>query len=232
MKTVILAAGVGSRMRPLTNTTHKSLLNVGDKPIIRRQLDVFKNLNLTDTRVVLGYFHNLMHDYLKNEVDFVYNPFYRSTNSIASLWLATMNIDDDILITNADVIFDEELIRKMISNENDINIAVSKQWNNERGYKAEVINGFVIDMGMDISQAKISGEYAGVIFVSKKMVQKLKEQCNKFLMEQQFNIWFEDLIVDLIKGGANAKAIYVNPQNWYEIDTVKELEYARNKFRK
>lgn len=232
MKIFILAAGMGTRMKPLTDNCPKCLLDVAGKTFIDRQIEVFKNCAINDIYVVTGYRSEMIKQHLKDSVKYIYNPFYETTNSIASLWLATLNINDDILIVNSDVIFDEELIKRMIDCKNDINIAVSLEWNDERGYKAEIVDNHVINMSMDIPHNRIGGEYAGLIYVSKDVLSNLKAQSEKLLSQKQFNIWFEDMVVEMIKSGNVANVIAVNPDKWYEIDNPKELEYARNKFRK
>lgn len=232
MKALILAAGVGSRMRPLTDIMPKCLLDVAGKTFIDRQIEVFKNCKINDISVVTGYKSEMIKEHLKDSVHYVFNPFYETTNSIASLWLATLNIDDDILIVNSDVIFDEDLINKMINCKNDINIAVSLKWSEERGYKAEIVNNHVVNMSMDIPLDKIGGEYAGLIYVKRNVLNNLKIQSEKLLSQKQFNVWFEDMVVEMIKSGNVADVVAVDPEKWYEIDNPKELEDARNRFGK
>lgn len=236
MIAIILAAGTGSRMLPLTKDTHKCLLKINDEPIIRNQIRNLNKAGINDIMLVGGYKFDSIKDYLENEmpgeVKYAHNPFYETTNSVVSLWLAVQNLDSDILILNSDVIFDKDLIKRMCNTNFDINIAVSKKWSNERGYKAEIIDDFVVNMSMDIEKDKIGGEYAGIVFVKKAQLQKLKNQCEKLMIEKKFNIWFEDMIVDLIKDGAKAQSIETDNDKWYEIDTVEELEYARKKFSK
>lgn len=230
MIAIILAAGMGSRMLPLTEKTHKCLLKINEEPIIRNQISNLNRAGLNDIMLVGGYKFDLIKDYLKEEVKYAHNPFYETTNSIVSLWLAIQNIDSDILIINSDVIFDEDLVKRMCHTASEISVAVSKDWSEERGYKAEIVNGLVVDMSMNIEKSKIGGEYAGMVFVKQSQLQKLKNQCEKLMIEKKFNVWFEDMIVDLIKNGAKAESIEVDTDKWYEIDTVEELEYARKKF--
>ena len=232
MQAIILAAGVGSRMRPLTLEKPKCLIDVAGQSFIDRQINVFKNCEIINITVVTGYKSEVIKEYLKASVNYAYNPFYESTNSIVSLWLATLNVNDDILIVNSDVIFDENLIKNMIKCENDINIAVSRKWSDERGYKAQIINEKVVDMSMDIPHDKIGGEYAGLIYVKKDVMNNLKLQSEKLLAQKRFNVWFEDMVVEMIKSGNQADAIYVDDEKWYEIDSVAELEFARTKFAK
>lgn len=228
MQTIILAAGLGKRMLPLTADTHKCLLPINGKPIIRKQIDTIRSVGLSDVVLATGYKFEMVKAFLKGEVEYVFNPFYETTNSIVSLWLALRGIENDILIINSDVIFDRDLIQRMIDCKFDLSIAVSQNWSDERGYKASIVDGFVKNMGMKIQN--VSAEYAGIVFVRKSHLQKLKEKTEKLMVAKQFSIWFEDMIVGLIEDGAEAQAVVVDENTWYEIDTVEELEYARKKF--
>lgn len=231
MKVIIPAAGMGSRMRPLTEQKPKCLIDIAGKSFIDRQIEVLHQCGFDDITLVGGYKFSMIKEHLKDKVNYAFNPFYETTNSVVSVWLATLNMeDDDILIINSDVIFDKDLIIEMTKDKTNINVAVSTQWSEERGYKAQIQNGLIVDMSMDIEHDKIGGEYAGMIFINKNSMQKLKKQCEILMEEKKFNIWFEDMVVDLIKSGTLAKVTEVNPDKWYEIDNVEELEYARNKF--
>lgn len=221
MIAIILAAGMGSRMLPLTKDTHKCLLEINNEPIIRNQINNLKMAGITDILLVGGYKFDLIKDYLENEipgeVKYAHNPFYETTNSVVSLWLAVQNIDSDILIINSDVIFDDDLVKRLCNVDSEISVAVSNDWSDERGYKAEIIDDFVVNMSMNIEKDKIGGEYAGMVFVKQEQMQKLKDQCEKLMIEKKFNVWFEDMIVDLIKNGAKAKSIEVDTEKWYEL---------------
>lgn len=228
MHALILAAGKGSRMMPLTAKTPKCLLEICDRAIIERQLAALNQSGIMRTTVIGGYLFDQIKERLGDRVEYVFNPFYETTNSIVSLWLALLTVCDDILITNSDVIFQPELVSKMTASPKDITIAVSRTWDPSRGYKAEIQDGMVRNMGMHISD--VGGEYAGMIYVSRNIVSCMRKKIESMFASGLFNVWFEDMIVELIKNGVCAQAIDVDVDNWYEIDTVEELEYARLKF--
>jgi len=233
MKAIILAAGMGNRMRPLTLDNHKSMLEIAGKPIIRHQVDVLKSCNVRDINIVTGYREDDIKNCLLGEAQYSFNPFYENTNSVVSLWLAQDLLNDDVLIINSDVFFDDTLIDSIINNNSDISVAVSKEWfMDKKGYKVQLEGSKVVNMSMNIEPSKIGGEYAGMIKVSKKTVTALKDKLVRLMKEKQFNIWFEDVVVALIKEGAIANYISVNPDLWCEIDTVEELKLARIKFSK
>ncbi len=231
MIAIILAAGMGTRMLPLTESTHKCLLELNNQSLIQNQLKSLAAEKITRVIVVGGYKIDMIKEHLKDEVEYIFNPFYETTNSIVSLWLALQHIDDDIVILNSDVIVDNELIHKMSVYESPINIAVSKEWDETRGYKVATSGDYVTFMSMDIPPENVFGEYAGIISVKKDILDIIRKKTENLMIRKEFNIWFEDMITEVIQAGTRAEYTCVDPDKWYEIDTVEELEYARKKFK-
>ena len=122
MKAVILAAGYGNRMRPLTDKVHKTLLQVGGKTIIDRMMEGLRRLVIRDIVVVTGYLHEDLEEHLlKQHADlrfrFVHNPRYRETNNIYSVSLAlnSIDIDDDILLIESDLVYDDSVLGRLLA---------------------------------------------------------------------------------------------------------------------
>src|SRR5262249_53590492 len=110
MKALILAAGYGNRMRPLTDKVHKTLLQVGGKTVIDRILEGLRDNGVTDVCVVTGYRADELETYLRTQFrdftfEFVRNDRYRETNNIYSMALAfdQIHIESDILLIESDL---------------------------------------------------------------------------------------------------------------------------------
>lgn len=122
MKALILAAGFGNRMRPLTDGTHKTLLKIAGQPIIDRIVSGLIDNNVIRIVVVTGYRSEELVSHLTDtfpgvEFEFVHNPRYRETNNIYSMALAFENIviDDDILLIESDLIYESDVIARAIN---------------------------------------------------------------------------------------------------------------------
>ena len=122
MKAIILAAGYGNRMRPLTDNLHKTMVTVAGKTIIGRIIDGLLENNISDIVVVTGYRAEELKNYLtstfaKVKFTFVHNEKYRETNNIFSMALAfeTITIDTDIILIESDLIYRPEIIRRLIA---------------------------------------------------------------------------------------------------------------------
>ncbi|MBV8896024.1 MAG: aminotransferase class I/II-fold pyridoxal phosphate-dependent enzyme [Acidobacteriaceae bacterium] len=124
MKAIVLAAGVGGRMRPLTETVHKSLLPIGDTTIFGRILDGLLDIRIDEITVVTGHLSEQIHHfvsehYLDAPIRFLHNQRYRDTNNIVSLAMALeqMWLDSDIILIECDVLFDPALLRRLTTAE-------------------------------------------------------------------------------------------------------------------
>jgi histidinol-phosphate/aromatic aminotransferase/cobyric acid decarboxylase-like protein/choline kinase len=124
MKAVVLAAGAGARMRPLTRATHKSLLEAGGAPILTRMMDGLLGIGVTEIVVVTGYLREQVEEFLRARyagapLRFVHNPRFASTNNIVSLALAFEQsaLDDDWALIECDVLFAPEMLRLLLDPE-------------------------------------------------------------------------------------------------------------------
>jgi len=121
MKAIVLAAGYGPRLRPLTDSLHKSMVPVSGVRIIDRIVDSLLLAGIREIVVVLGYKAEELRDHLteshagKAEFVFIENSRLRSTNNIYSLALALDKVDDDFVLIECDVFFDLETIRDLVN---------------------------------------------------------------------------------------------------------------------
>lgn len=123
MKAIILAAGYGRRMKPLTDNNHKTLLPIAGIPIINRIIDALVECGIRDIVVVTGYLRNKLVTHLNQayshlSLTYIHNEKYAKTNNIFSLALAfeSIEIDSDIILIESDLIFDPSVLRKLINN--------------------------------------------------------------------------------------------------------------------
>jgi choline kinase len=120
MKAVILAAGTATRLRPLTEHTPKCLLEVGDRPILRRLLDHLAATGITEVAIVLGYLGHKIRDAVAAwqppiPVRFIDNVDYATTNNGYSTLLARDAVSgDELLLLDADIVCDREVIRAVL----------------------------------------------------------------------------------------------------------------------
>jgi histidinol-phosphate/aromatic aminotransferase/cobyric acid decarboxylase-like protein/choline kinase len=121
MRAVILAAGQGQRMRPLTDTTHKTLLVVGGQTILGRIVTGLAAAGVTEMLVVTGYRAGEVEDYLREHhpetsCRFVRNERYRETNNIHSMSLAFehLPLDEDVILVESDLVCDAAIFERIV----------------------------------------------------------------------------------------------------------------------
>jgi len=130
MRAIILAAGLGRRMMPLSEHVHKTLLTIGGQPIINRLIGGLRESGIVRITIVTGYrAHELESHVLEHfpelQFSFVRNELYESTNNIHSLALAfeQLDFDEDIVLLESDLIYEPAVLRRLIASKHD-NVAV------------------------------------------------------------------------------------------------------------
>ena len=186
MKALILNAGLGSRMGDITKDKPKCMTRIyGDETIIKRQLKLLKKYNVKDIIMTTGYKEEVLVNYIKNDlkeitkdmnITFSYKEKYENTNYIYSIYLAKEYLNDDILLMHGDLVFDEEVLKKILSiNKTSMIISTTKEVP-EKDFKAVVIDGRIIKVGVDFFQ---NAYYAEAMY---------------FLKKDDLNIWIEKII--------------------------------------
>lgn len=155
MKAIILASGVGKRLRPLTDRYPKSLLRVGGKTLIDFQLETLAEHGVRDIVITTGHIGKKLEEHVRDNsavpVQFVYNPKYKSTNYIYSLWLTKGLIDDDVILLHGDLIFDSILIRKLLDAQGNLVLVNRYMTSPEKDFKALIKRGRVVRIGVNLS---------------------------------------------------------------------------------
>lgn len=124
VKAIILAAGIGRRMRPLTDDCHKTLLEVGGQTIIGRILEGLQANSVTEVCIVTGYRADEVEEYVTREFtefdfQFIRNERFASTNNIYSMALALegIELDTDVLLIESDLLYEPSVITKLMKSE-------------------------------------------------------------------------------------------------------------------
>jgi choline kinase len=212
IKAVILAAGMGSRISPLTDSCPKPLLKVGGKTLLGRLLSHIRDAGIRDVVMVLGCLEAQIKDYVRDNfpdlnVFYAHNYSYAATNTAFSFLLAENFIGDSPFIKfDADVVFEPEILARLIASPHANCLCIDKS----PGLAAERI-------GME----KISGETAPLLFMEIREIIKDPENYQKP---------YEEAYESLVKK-APFHALDITGLKWKGIDTKENLAAAEAMFR-
>ena len=244
MKIIILAAGKGERLYPLTKNTPKPLIDLGNgETLLERQLYYLSNSNVIDeVIIVIGYLYDQIESKLNNfntklKIKTIFNPFYEMTNNLITLWLSKYEMNQDFLITNGDNLYTSDVVRDLVEKTND-GIYVTICYRDDLGEDdMKVIlddNGKILRVSKEIEKsniesiglAKIKGEKYRKIY--QEILEELarnKNYINKFWLET-FNI--------LGDRGVEIQSFKIDKDKWREVDfhfDIKDLKQLIENFK-
>ena len=235
MRAIILAAGVGSRLRPLTDTTPKCLLEIGDDTILGHTLKSVKRAGITEIVLVTGYLGKQIRAFVTAhhpdlDVTFVHNSIYRSTNNIYSLWLTRDHVlGKDVLLLDSDILFDWRIITLLAASGRGSCLAVR----HDHALGAEEIKvrvgagGLITAIGKDVLLKEATGESIGIEHFDSAFVQRLFGILDRMICsENRVNIFYEAAFQEAIDRGAKLRPVDVGTHRCMEIDTVEDLNRA------
>jgi L-glutamine-phosphate cytidylyltransferase len=233
MRYIILAAGKGTRLHPLTKTCPKCMYTLGaDKSVIQSMIANIRHCDQdAEFIVVTGFMREEIEKHIKDVV-FVYNPFYEVTNSIASLWFAKEYLTGDITILNSDIVAEEKLISSIIIKKfTGAKVLLDSSIKQEGDYNVQVKDDIVVVMSKELKN--YYGEYAGITKLDSSSAKILRKEVEFMVNEQNYNQWYENALVQLIfKNDFKLGFIDIAEYNWAEIDSVDDLISAKEIFSK
>ena len=237
MKAIILAAGTGTRLRPITNRKPKTLVKVAGKPIINYQIDALLENDIKDIIICVGYLSSDLIKYCEISYPdinfkFVENKDYSTTNNMYSLYLSRKYLDDETIIMNADVVFDEEIIKGMIELQGSV-IATDVGEYIEESMKISLNEkNYINDISKKISQKNAFGCSIDIYKFVKSDNEILRKHLIKIIEdEKNLNMWTEVLLQRLLNNSTiNAKPYDIKNYRWYEVDNYDDLHQAEMLF--
>ena len=223
MRAVLMAAGIGSRIsREISKP--KSLLDVGGgKSLIRHTVELLMAHDI-DVTIVVGYKKELFFEELAGlPVDFVVNPFYRVSNSVASLWFARdyLKEDTDYLFGNADVFFEEEILKLLLDSPEETVLLSDARRAKVGDYLFKLENGYIRKYGKELPMEDRDCEYVGLGKVKSTYMKRFGEIMEQMIDTENYQTWWEVILYDHCMEQP-VKALDVAPYFWSEIDYIED----------
>lgn len=227
MKAILLAAGRGTRISKFIKEVPKSTLPIkNEEALIRNTVKIMIDKGI-EPIVCVGFKYDHIYKALEGlPVKYYYNPFYAVTNSIASLWFAKDEINDDLIVMNADVFFSNDILERLINNPNEAVLVSDKSRIKEGDYFFKLNeNDRIISYGKDILLEDRSCEYVGMAKISKSFTSKFKERLENLIDNQEYNAWWENILYSFTDEDADLiSTMDVKGHFWAEIDFLDDYE--------
>jgi choline kinase len=236
MKTaIILAAGVGSRLRPLTETMPKCCVPVGGKPLIRRIVGQLQAVAADmPIYIATGYLGNVVQRELADfggDIRFVDNPNYASTNNMESCRLAleARDMPGPSLIMNADCAYDDAIVARMVAAQVSC-IATDSSVYIHENMKVRLDDGWVRDISKAIPEGDDVATSIDLYSFVASDIARLLQIMRGYHAQGDLNQWTEVAIARLVRDSEVGIADITNDEHWIEIDNHDDLQVANKLF--
>lgn len=234
---IILAAGVGSRMGPLTKHKPKTLLKVNGEPLITKIINTLEKKYFSEIIVVIGHEGNKIKKLLnkKNKkfpIRFISNSIYKKTNSTYSMWLTIPHLKNNIIIINADTIFDKKIMQLITKSKYKNGLAIDDNIKiplPREAMKVTIKKNIITNVSKIISSNKTNGDAIGIYKFDKFGMKLLIKNLNNLVKKNDTKHLFT-LAVKKLLNKINIYSISTEKRKWIEIDNKRDLKNARKLF--
>lgn len=227
MTAIILAAGVGSRLRPLTLDLPKCLLEVGGRTLLDRQLEALDRAGVPDVTIVAGYRSDRIKACVGGAVRIIESPRYADTNSLYSLWLARDQLSGGAVVLNSDVLAPNCLFARLVRSPFEDAVLVDRQDHFEaEDMKVTLTEGRIVDFGKDLPAERAHAHNVGMAKFGPRGGANLAACLDRLVASGHENDWAPVAYREFAASWALA-AVLTEGLPWIEIDYPADLERAR-----
>jgi choline kinase len=233
---LLLAAGTGSRLQPLTDDSPKCLTEVNETAILERLVRGLRAWEFERLVVVVGHLDGCVRDFLECSasgltIQYVRSAKYRTTNNIYSLWAARHVIQEPFLLLECDLVFDDVLLGNMLEPDR---IAVSRilPWMNGTTVSLDHSRRVTrFHMGKDQPPDELTHKTVNMYSFSLRSWQRVTQRLEHYVSAGRVNGYYEAVFAEMVADGdLSFEAVFFDDQRWYEIDTLEDLHEAERLF--
>ena len=250
LRALIIAAGLGSRLKKHTENLPKCMLDFGGKTLLQRQLDSYKKCGISNISLIRGHKKEKIN---YKGIKYFENTDYKNNNVLNSIFYAEKAINGNIIISYSDILFESSVVQRVLDSDHDISVTVDIDW---RGYyvgrkdhpisEAENVifnsNNEVEKIGkINTGKEEVHGEFIGMIKLSNRGTEIFKEhfhRLKKIYWNKPFQrakifqkAYLTDFIQELVDIGIKVHCVIIE-SGWKEIDTVEDYKKALVGFNK
>ena len=238
MKAVILAAGVGARFNAGISSLPKGLIEIGDKPLLEYSLDALISNDIAEAIMVVGFQHDQIRNrfgscYRDLKIEYVLNENYATSGSMYSFALAQDLIEDDIILLESDLLFEPRAVTMLLNTEYKNCILVTAlSGSGDEVYICTNEKLEITALGKNIAlecKRHAMGELAGLSRFERNFLDFVFKQSQIQFAGGKLDGHYETCIFETSRYAGPVYAVMADNLVWYEIDTDKDLQVAREK---
>lgn len=247
-KALIVAAGLGSRLKDHTENLPKCMLDFGGKTLLQRQIESYKACGIENINIIRGYKKNKIN---YKGLNYFHNPDYEDNNILNSIFYGEKALNGNVIISYSDILFDSHVVKRLLESEHDISVVVDIDW---KGYyvnrkdhppsEAENVifnsNNEVVKIGkIATEKEEVHGEFIGMVKLNRRGAEIFKQNFHRvkklywnkpFQRAKTFQkAYLTDMIQELADIGIKVHCVIIE-KGWKEIDTVEDYQKAIKEF--
>jgi choline kinase len=233
MKAVILSAGQGRRLLPLTTDCPKCILPVQGQSLIEWQIDELAKCGIDKVTVVLGYRADKVDQILRRRygpkrVRTIYNPAYAVSDNLVSCWVAHDEMDADFILLNGDTLFEAAVVQLLLEMQNHpVTVVVShKSEYDDDDMKVKLDGCRLVKIGKDLLPAQVDGESIGMILFRDQGPMLFRNAIEKALRNPSARTKWYLSVIDEMARTMPVWTCSIKGLQWCEVDYPADLKQA------
>jgi choline kinase len=232
---VKLAAGVGSRLLPLTATRPKILVDVGGRTLLESQVEAIAACGVRRVRIVTGHRAEQVEASVRGisgvDFDLVYNPHYRESDNIVSAWIGLQDLGGRVVLVNGDNLYRPSVLRGTLERRGHIVMAISRKPRYDADdMKVITRRGRVVDVGKQLPAGAADGESIGMVSFSPAGIARFRAVLHQMVVaEGMRGAYYLAALRRLMQEGEPIRAAECHPDDWAEIDCPADLAQVRSR---
>jgi L-glutamine-phosphate cytidylyltransferase len=231
MKAIILAAGVGKRLWPITQHRPKCLIKVGGRTLVQRYFDVLAQVGIRQAVLVVGYKQDMIREAVGTSAcgvatRYVVNEQFQR-GSISSLWEARGELNDDVLLMDADVLFHPEIVKRLIASSHGSALCLDESVTQQGEECMAIVSGdrvVALTKRMPPSY-DLAGEGVGFLKVRRADLDHVIDSVRAHVEKGEWSMEYEDALLEFFQ---RVRVGYekIGGLPWIEIDFAEDLARA------
>ena len=236
MKALIIGAGQGKRLLPLTEQCPKCLLTVKDKAVLEWQVDALLAGGISEVNIVTGFHAGMVDELIRkrypDQVKTLFNPFFDVSDNLASCWMARQVMDGDFVLINGDTMFERKILETVLASPKaPITLTVDfKDQYDDDDMKVELDDLQVRHVSKTLTAEQTHAESIGFLYFRGDGPGLFHAALEETIRQPKgLKAWFLS-VIDALAGKQLVRACSINGLRWAELDFVDDLDSARDIF--